>query len=162
MSRLDPRRLQGQQNPTVKSLIGAYDLVVQQHASRTGVRVGDRFFFPATLEGYHLTRGIQVCMGFFVSVRPTYQQLMVNINPCMAAFYYPVNLAEAMDAFGGKLPPWFMKGLEVETNYNGYSKKRVFEILNRQPEQATFYDRVARRTKTVAEHFKSGEPLHFS
>ncbi len=158
MNGLDPHRLQGQRNPMVNSLIGAYDLVVQQHASRTGGRVGDRFFFPATLERYRLTPGLEACIGFFVSVRLTFQQLMVNINPCMAAFYVPVNLAEAMDAFRRNLPPWFVKGLEVVTEYNGCSKKKVFEISNLRPDQARFYDKVSRKNKTAAEHFKSGKP----
>lgn len=61
-------------------LISALNLVLQQNASRTGVRVGkNKYFFPASSQGFQLGFGIQAFQGFYASVRPTYKQLMVNV-----------------------------------------------------------------------------------
>lgn len=62
-------------------LISALNIVLQQHATRTGVRVGkNRFFFPSSTERkIDLGSGIQAVAGFYASVRPAYQQLMVNV-----------------------------------------------------------------------------------
>ena len=61
-------------------LISALNLVLQQYPTlNNGVRVGqNRFFFPE-LGMSRLTPGIQAVKGFYVSVRPVYQQLMVKV-----------------------------------------------------------------------------------
>jgi eukaryotic translation initiation factor 2C len=61
-------------------LISALNLVLQQHPSRTGVRVGkNRYFFPSSAEKINLGPGVEAWKGFFTSVRPTFKQLMVNV-----------------------------------------------------------------------------------
>jgi len=61
-------------------LISALNLVLQQKASRVGVRVGQsRYFFPATFEKYNLSVGVFAMQGFYASVRPAYKELMVNV-----------------------------------------------------------------------------------
>jgi hypothetical protein len=61
-------------------LISALNIVLQQHATRKGVRVGkNRFFFPTSAQKIDLGPGIQAVQGFYTSVRPTFQQLMVNV-----------------------------------------------------------------------------------
>ena len=37
--------------------------------------------------------------GFYVSVRPAHQQLMVNVNTCHAAFYKPQNFVDALEEY---------------------------------------------------------------
>lgn len=60
-------------------IISALNLVLQQHASRNGIRVGNsRYFFPT--EGIdRLGPQIDGWKGFFLSVRPTFKQLMLNV-----------------------------------------------------------------------------------
>ena len=61
-------------------LISALNLVLQQHPTRTGVRVGkNRFFIPASAQKFGIGPGIQAVQGFYASVRPAHQQLMVNV-----------------------------------------------------------------------------------
>lgn len=61
-------------------LISALNLVLQQHATRNGVRVGkNRFFFPSSAEKISLGPGVQAVQGFYASVRPAHHQLMVNV-----------------------------------------------------------------------------------
>jgi Argonaute linker 1 domain len=61
-------------------LISALNLVLQQNASRTGVRVGkNRYFFPSSAKKISLGPRVEAWQGFFASVRPTYKQLMVNV-----------------------------------------------------------------------------------
>ncbi|THG98015.1 hypothetical protein EW026_g4090 [Hermanssonia centrifuga] len=111
-------------------LISALNLVLQKHASQTGVRVGkNRYFFPST-ERYPLALGLEACRGFFLSVRPTYKQLMVNVNVCMTAFYLPGNLAQAMLAFrdaSGGMPNQFSDRLKVVTSHLGYPRKQTLK-----------------------------------
>jgi eukaryotic translation initiation factor 2C len=54
--------------------------VLQQHASRTGFRVGKNRYFhtPTDRERFNLGQGVNAWKGFFLSVRPTFGQLMVS------------------------------------------------------------------------------------
>ncbi|KAF8229226.1 hypothetical protein L208DRAFT_1402452 [Tricholoma matsutake] len=81
-------------------LISALNLVLQQNASRTGVRVGKtRYFFPSSARKISLGPRVEAWQGFFASVRPTYKQLMANVNVCMTAFVEPCNLPDALRGF---------------------------------------------------------------
>ena len=66
-------------------LVSALNLVVVQHANRTGgVRVGKNayFFPPSDLVPALRVRelpGMYMKQGFSISVRPTFKQLMVNV-----------------------------------------------------------------------------------
>jgi eukaryotic translation initiation factor 2C len=61
-------------------LVSALNLVLQQNASRNGVRVGkNRYFFPSSAQKISLGIRVEAWQGFFASVRPTYKQLMVNV-----------------------------------------------------------------------------------
>ncbi len=115
-------------------MVSALNLVIQQHAARTGVRFGKgRYFFPS-LETHPLTLGLEAKKGFFISVRPAYKQLMVNINVCMTAFYVPGNLAEAMVAFQarsrGGMPNDFAYNMKVTADYRGYPMKRTIKRID--------------------------------
>jgi len=60
-------------------LTSAMNLILQQHASRAGVRYGkNRYFFP-DLGSKHLGRSIEAIQGFYSSVRPGFKQLLVNV-----------------------------------------------------------------------------------
>lgn len=111
-------------------VISALNLILQQYASRRGVRVGkNKYFFPSSSEHHTLSLGVEAFRGFFMSVRPTYKQLMVNINVCMTAFYVPGNLAQAMLAFlrqsSGGMPQSFADKLKVSTKHLGYTRKHT-------------------------------------
>ncbi|KDQ09564.1 hypothetical protein BOTBODRAFT_117083 [Botryobasidium botryosum FD-172 SS1] len=139
-------------------LVSALNLVLQSHASKTGVRVGqNRYFFPST-QRYQLELGIEACQGFFMSVRPSYKQLMVNVNVCMTAFYMPGNLADAMMAFNresGGMPREFSERLRVATTYLGYLKKRaIFRIIGTNARQTRFDCAELGGTVTVEKYFK--------
>lgn len=89
-------------------VLSALNLVLTAHPSRTGIKVGrdddskkhpdQRLFFdspdPADIGG-----GLTVREGFYVSVRPAHQQLMVNVNTCHAAFYKPQNFVDALEEY---------------------------------------------------------------
>ena len=69
-------------------MIAALNLILQQYASRRGVRVGqNKYFFPSSSEHHTLSLGVEAFRGFFMSVRPMYKQLMVNANVATTAFY---------------------------------------------------------------------------
>ncbi|KAJ2913428.1 hypothetical protein MD484_g6984, partial [Candolleomyces efflorescens] len=115
-------------------LISSLNLVLQQHAQRTGVRVGTgRFFFPEspTTPKLPFRPGeLYVKQGFFVSVRPAYKQLMVNINGCMTAFVEPGNLADRLLNFGETahgamptLPKAMIRSIKVRTLHLNHRKK---------------------------------------
>ena len=64
----------------VLPLVSSLNIVLQQYATRTGVRVGkNRFFFLSSADKIILGPGLQAVQGFYASVRPAQQQLMVNV-----------------------------------------------------------------------------------
>ena len=60
-------------------IISALNLVLQQHASRNGIRVGNSRYFYSTEGIDSLGSRIDGWKGFFLSVRPTLKQLMLNV-----------------------------------------------------------------------------------
>ncbi|KAF5364732.1 hypothetical protein D9757_012485 [Collybiopsis confluens] len=139
---LDPKQLtsymEGQpqfRNYNPLPLVSALNAVLQQHASRTGVKVGqNKYFFPTSSKGVYLSPGISAFQGFFVSVRPTFNQLMVNVNACMTAFIDPGNLADALLSFNRNsrgampnLPRELMGKVKLTTRYMGYKKRHTIE-----------------------------------
>ena len=150
-------------------MISALNLILQQYASRRGVRVGqNKYFFPSSSEHHTLSLGVEAFRGFFMSVRPMYKQLMVNINACMTAFYTPGNLAEAMLAFRRQsndgMPQSFAENLRVTTKHLGYTRKyMIHRIMTSKTARAERFDCAELGGKvTVEEFFKRSEcfPLH--
>ena len=148
----------------IQPYVSALQLVTQQHARKTGVRIGrdaqTRFFFrsltahaPIDLRG-----GLEALRGFFMSIRPTYEQVMTNINPGMAPFYVAGSLADAMFASmrenRGLVHPDFGKKLKVKTTYQGYEKTwTIQKVLMTTALTTSFYNKEKGGNITVAEYF---------
>ncbi|KAI0917033.1 hypothetical protein AcW2_007273 [Taiwanofungus camphoratus] len=139
-------------------LISALNLVLQQHANKTGIRVGRNRYFSPSSEWRPLALGLEAWKGFFMSVRPAYKQLMVNINVCMTAFYVPGNLADAMRAFAqqsGRMPTEFSQKLKISTSHLGYTRKRtIFRIMDKNARDMTFDCAELGGTVTVERYFR--------
>ncbi|KAF7293020.1 Argonaute-like protein [Mycena indigotica] len=119
----------------IMPLISAMNLLLASHANRTGVQVGrNRFFVPSPGRASDLGGGLEAFRGFYSSVRPAHNQLMVNLNVCTTAFYKPGNLARAMiefrDSTFGARPEAFVRGVRVKTTHLGY-KKTVKKLSNK-------------------------------
>ncbi|KAF9467546.1 argonaute-like protein [Collybia nuda] len=140
-------------------LVSALNLVLQQHASRNGFRVGiNKYFFPS-LNKFDIGFGVQVWQGFYASVRPTYKQLMVNVNACFTAFVEPGNLADALLAFGRNskgalpnLPEALVRSLKVRTQHLHHTKL-VKAIGNKSARQTTFNCEELGGKVTVEQYF---------
>lgn len=65
-------------------IISALNLVLSAHPNRSGgpgIMVGrNRFFFPNAERPFDLGGGLEAFKGFYSSVRPAHNQLMVNVN----------------------------------------------------------------------------------
>lgn len=85
-----------------------------------------------------------VWKGFFTSVRPTYKQLMVNVNVCFAPFYEPGNLADAIMEFNrrssGGIPKKFSQGIKVTTSHLNSKRKKNIKAIAATPANNTFFD----------------------
>ncbi len=86
---------------------------------------------------------------------------MVNINVCMAAFYVPGNLAEAMLAFNkrtGGMPAEFSNRLQVITRHLGYTKKYTVRQIMGTPASRTNFKYKGRKDMiSVENYFKESE-----
>ncbi|KAK7436896.1 hypothetical protein VKT23_018916 [Stygiomarasmius scandens] len=130
-------------------LISALNLILQQHAARNGVSIAqddreegeqkkkrntNKYFFPTSSESFDLSPILTAFRGYYVSLRPTFKQPMVNINVCMTGFVKPGNLAEALRRFEGMsgalptLPPGIIKSMHVVTRHLGYRRHRLKAI----------------------------------
>ncbi|KAF8637180.1 hypothetical protein AX17_002993 [Amanita inopinata Kibby_2008] len=117
--------------------ISALNLIFQQHASRSGVRLGkkdsngaSKYFFDPGQQRTNLAPGIELWQGFFISIRPAFKQLMVNVNVCYTAFIEPRNLADALYTFNESsrgampsLPRGIADSIRVKTKHLGHKKK---------------------------------------
>ncbi|KAJ7854324.1 argonaute-like protein [Mycena olivaceomarginata] len=129
-------------------IISALNLVLQQHATRTGVRVGkNKYFFPTTSQHFQLSPGIVAFQGFYTSTRTVSEQLVVNVNNCMTAFIQPGNLAEALLAFGRNtsgamptLPRGFAKSVKVTTNHLGHKMRKPIKAIASTSASNTFFN----------------------
>lgn len=111
------------------------------------------------MEKHELGLGVEAWTGFFASVRPTYKQLMVNVNVCMTAFYTPGNLADAIMAFNhnskGGMPKRFSQGIKVTTSHLGYkSKKPLKRIMTKSARDQKFDCEEYGGTISVEDFFK--------
>ncbi|KAI0321511.1 argonaute-like protein [Amylostereum chailletii] len=114
-------------NFDITPVVAALNLVLSSHASHGGINVGkNRFFFPSAMPPVSIGGGLEAWKGFYSSVRPSFKQLMVNVNVCTTAFYSEGNLADGMftfqnASFGARMSA-FVKGVRVRTEHLGYKK----------------------------------------
>jgi eukaryotic translation initiation factor 2C len=152
--------LDGQQRDfDTAPFVSAMNLLLQKHTNNpSSIRVGQNKYFALNQQSFHLDLGLEARRGYFMSVRPMYKQLMVNVNVCMAAFYAPGNLAQAMIAFRdqrGGMPPSFAERLKVITTHLGYPKKRsILRIMGTTPRQTSFPCAELGGTITVEQYFR--------
>ncbi|KAI9435236.1 argonaute-like protein [Russula earlei] len=130
-------------NYDILPVISALNLVLSAHPNRTqagaGVVVGrNRYFFPSASPPFSLGGGLEAWRGFYSSVRPSFNQLMVNVNVCATAFYSEGNLAAAMHAFeqasfGARMSA-FVQRVRIRTDHLGHQKtvKRLAKFNARQ------------------------------
>ncbi|KAG6860411.1 hypothetical protein C0995_011482 [Termitomyces sp. Mi166 len=141
-------------------VLSALNVILSSHPNRSGgsgVMVGrNRFFFPSEAAPAKLGGGLEAWKGFYSSVRPSHNQLMVNVNVCTTAFYTPGNLARAMVDFQdfsfGARASAFVKGVRIRTTHLNY-RKTVKSLASLTARQHSFdteeYGRV-----TVETYFK--------
>ncbi|KAF6752684.1 QDE2 protein [Ephemerocybe angulata] len=142
-------------------LVSSLNLVLQQHAQRNGVRVGNsRFFFPSSnaTPKIQFRPDLYLKQGFFVSLRPGFKQLMVNVNACMTAFVEPGNLADRLLQFSessrGSLPTLskaMIRSIKVRTLHLHHRKK--LNAIGTTTARNTFFDCQEFGGKTSVEQF---------
>ncbi|KAG9014147.1 hypothetical protein FRB94_014240 [Tulasnella sp. JGI-2019a] len=143
----------------VTPVISALNIILSSHPSRTGILVGrNRFFFPDPSAPFRLTCGLEALKGYTSSVRPTFRQMMINVNICTTAFYRAENLALSMVEFleggGGRLNG-FVTGLRVQTIHLGHvNKKTVKRVGDLSARQQTFIcEEYGNASITVEQYF---------
>ncbi|KAF9236506.1 Piwi domain-containing protein [Melanogaster broomeanus] len=143
-------------------IVGAYNLVLQYYGSRHGTRVGkNRYFFPSQdRRSLELSTGIEAWKGFFMSARPVYKELMVNVGVCMTAFYKPGNLADAILEFqsksSGAMLQRFVQKLKVTTSHLGYKQTKPLRKIMSTTSRNTFFpcDEFKSPKMSVEQYFK--------
>ncbi|KAF9036354.1 hypothetical protein BJ165DRAFT_1409108 [Panaeolus papilionaceus] len=147
-------------NLDISSRLAALQIILAAHANRSaggGVVIGrNRFFFKSAVTPFDLGGGLEAWKGFYSSVRPAHNQLMVNVNVCTTAFYQEGNLAAAMMAFrkasfGARMTA-FVKGLRIKTHLG--HKKTVKTTANLNAQQHKFYCDELRSEISVEDYFR--------
>ncbi|KAG1734940.1 ribonuclease H-like domain-containing protein [Suillus paluster] len=145
-------------NYDISPLISAINIVLQQHASSTAIRVGNsRYFgFPGykAMELSPGPTGLEAFRGFFLSARPVFGELMVNVGVSMTPFYKPIrrlDVAYNEDCSNGLQR--FAQNVKVTTMYLGYKKRyTLFRITSSSAAETTFIKNG--RRISVAQHFR--------
>lgn len=117
----------------------------------------NRYFFRSAMPPVPLGGGLEAWRGFYSSVRPSFKQLMVNVNVCTTAFYQEGNLAEAMVAFQqasfGANMATFVRGVRVSADHLGY-RKTVKKLAKVTPRQHKFNCEELGGQVTVEQYFQ--------
>ncbi|KIJ43810.1 hypothetical protein M422DRAFT_47658 [Sphaerobolus stellatus SS14] len=146
----------------VAPLISALNIILAKAPMGQGVKVGrERFFFRSLTETHplNLGAGLEAWKGFYSSVRPTVNSLMVNVNVCYTAFYRTGNLADAINTFlresyGGR-PDKFVEGIRISPTHLSYRpKKTVKKLLRETADKVSFQCPEYGGKITVADYFK--------
>ncbi|PPR00949.1 hypothetical protein CVT24_000256 [Panaeolus cyanescens] len=147
-------------NLDISSRLAALQIILAAHANRSGgggVMIGrNRFFFKSAMMPFDLGGGLEAWRGFYSSVRPAHNQLMVNVNVCTTAFYKEGNLAEAMMQFRnasfGARTSAFVRGIRVKTHLG--HKKTIKTTANTNSRRFKFQCDEFRAEVTVEEYFR--------
>ncbi|KAG8719694.1 hypothetical protein FRC08_002226 [Ceratobasidium sp. 394] len=112
-------------------MLSAFNILLAKYPSQHGVMVGrNKWFFPTATQASPLGVGLEAYRGFYSSVRPSFQQLMVNVNVAATAFYRPGNLAQLFLEFGrprAEQIPDFVRDLRVEMTHTGAKRRKAIE-----------------------------------
>ncbi|KAG8690952.1 hypothetical protein FRC08_010309 [Ceratobasidium sp. 394] len=112
-------------------MLSAFNILLAKYPSQHGVMVGrNKWFFPTPGQAADLGTGLEAYRGFYSSVRPSFQQLMVNVNVATTAFYRPGNLAELFLQFGlqrANQIPAFVYNLRIEMAHTGTRRRKAIK-----------------------------------
>jgi eukaryotic translation initiation factor 2C len=112
-------------------MLSAFNILLAKYPSQHGIMVGrNKWFFPTPGQAAPLGGGLEAFRGFYSSVRPSFQQLMVNVNVATTAFYRPGNLAQLFFEFGpsgGKRLATFIDNLRIEMTHTGRRMRKAIK-----------------------------------
>ncbi|KAJ3539650.1 hypothetical protein NM688_g6333 [Phlebia brevispora] len=154
--------LQGEDRDfNIDPVLSALNLVLRTQALRRGaVPVGQNKYFFLTTERARLSAGLEARRGYFMSVRPTFDTLMVNVNTSFAAFY-DRSMSGPLDEVLTRHHPndlrQLLPGLKVFTTHLGYKRAyKVFALGTQTAAQAQFKWNKTGRNISVKDFFKQG------
>ncbi|KAF8603355.1 argonaute-like protein [Ceratobasidium sp. AG-I] len=123
-------------------MLSAFNIILAKYPSQHGIMVGrNKWFFPTPSSGAPLGGGLEAFRGFYSSVRPSFQQLMVNVNVATTAFYRPGNLAELFFEFGpagGHRLSAFIYHLRIEMTHTGRKMRKAIKGVRLQTNASTY------------------------
>ena len=123
-------------------MLSAFNIILAKYPSQHGIMVGrNKWFFPTPSSAAPLGGGLEAYRGFYSSVRPSFQQLMVNVNVATTAFYRPGNLAELFFEFGpagGNRLSAFVYHLRIEMNHTGRKMRKAIKGVRLQTNASTY------------------------
>jgi eukaryotic translation initiation factor 2C len=112
-------------------MLSAFNILLSKYPSQHGIQVGrNKWFFPSSSQPADLRGGLIAYRGFYSSVRPSFQQLMVNVNVATTAFYQTGNLVNLFHLFGpagGHQLGGFIRHLRIEMTHTGRRMRKVIK-----------------------------------
>ncbi|KAG5636873.1 hypothetical protein H0H81_006534 [Sphagnurus paluster] len=137
----------------VLPVISALNLILAAHPNRSGgpgVMVGrNKYFFPSAAPPSSLGGGLEAWKGFFSSVRPAHNQLMVNVNARAMTDFRDSSFGARMNVF--------VKGVRVKTTHLGY-RKTVKSLTHLSARQYSFEAAEFGGKITVETYFRKSRP----
>eukprot|EP00850_Spirogloea_muscicola_P007880 SM000041S15439 [mRNA] locus=s41:105499:111602:+ [translate_table: standard] len=88
--------LQGRELEIPQEIFQAYDIAFRASSAKSYIPVG-RSFFSDSLGQTDLTGGLRCYQGFFQSLRPTQQGLVLNIDSSATAFFEPLPVVQFIE-----------------------------------------------------------------
>ncbi|KAJ1303895.1 hypothetical protein OPQ81_008307 [Rhizoctonia solani] len=112
-------------------ILSAFNILLSKYPSQHGVMVGrNKWFFPSLHQATDLGGGLEAFRGYYSSVRPSFQQLMVNVNVATTAFYKPGPLTDIFNQFGRSGEQQlkaFIYNLRIEMRHTGRVMRKTIK-----------------------------------
>ncbi|CEL53059.1 Protein argonaute 1B OS=Oryza sativa subsp, japonica GN=AGO1B PE=2 SV=3 [Rhizoctonia solani AG-1 IB] len=112
-------------------MLSAFNILLAKYPSQHGIMVGrNKWFFPSLHQASDLGRGLEAFRGYYSSVRPSFQQLMVNVNVATTAFFKPgplVSLFLDFGATGKHQLKAFIYNLRIEMKHTGRIMRKTIK-----------------------------------
>ncbi|KLO12386.1 Piwi-domain-containing protein [Schizopora paradoxa] len=132
----------------VQPITSAFNIIASHKAARSSASSERNHYYFRTessnsKDTFPLSNGLEAWKGFCTSIRPTFKQLMVNVNSCTSPFFAPnARLSDALLSDGHGVSPNALTlygKAKVTTSHLGFKRQSAVKGFGQKPARETVF-----------------------